>query len=293
MQNRLTNTRSTPRLQSTTTRIPKYFSSIIPAEIKPISPKNSYELIDFPGLDSSKDVLSKKTIKMARAYSNPFSLTSQTPRAPKPFKDPLIGSKTPRSNSYKSLTPRVSSINSRFTEIQPKQSTKLSTKSLSEKVSRSPSSAASRKNISQSVSATNLSPSLSSDSLGSPKSNKEAKSILSQMVTQVKTIDHSKISREISDENIKRRADAIYKEHLFQTFQALKFVRTLPASDPNQLNAKRVNLTKRSSSLNKKTLVFDLDETLVHCCEDTTTIRPDVVLPIMFPNGEVINVNVI
>jgi CTD small phosphatase-like protein 2 len=40
----------------------------------------------------------------------------------------------------------------------------------------------------------------------------------------------------------------------------------------------------------KKTLVFDLDETLIHCNE-SVNMPSDVVLPIRFPTGEVIEVN--
>jgi CTD small phosphatase-like protein 2 len=36
----------------------------------------------------------------------------------------------------------------------------------------------------------------------------------------------------------------------------------------------------------KKTLVFDLDETLVHCVDDPEVEESDVVLPVEFPNGE-------
>ena len=38
-----------------------------------------------------------------------------------------------------------------------------------------------------------------------------------------------------------------------------------------------------------KTLVFDLDETLIHCNE-SINISNDIVLPIVFPNGEKIEV---
>jgi len=42
--------------------------------------------------------------------------------------------------------------------------------------------------------------------------------------------------------------------------------------------------------LGKKTLVFDLDETLIHCNENSN-IPSDVVLPIKFPTGEIIEVD--
>lgn len=41
----------------------------------------------------------------------------------------------------------------------------------------------------------------------------------------------------------------------------------------------------------KKTIVFDLDETLIHCNE-STSIPSDIVLPITFPSGEQIEAGV-
>jgi len=41
--------------------------------------------------------------------------------------------------------------------------------------------------------------------------------------------------------------------------------------------------------IDKKTLIFDLDETLIHCNE-STAIPSDVLLPIRFPHGEIIEV---
>lgn len=41
----------------------------------------------------------------------------------------------------------------------------------------------------------------------------------------------------------------------------------------------------------KKTLIFDLDETLIHCNENAQ-MPCDIILPIQFPNGEVIEAGV-
>jgi hypothetical protein len=41
----------------------------------------------------------------------------------------------------------------------------------------------------------------------------------------------------------------------------------------------------------KKTLIFDLDETLAHCVDDIETEGSDVVLDITFPNGETCEVS--
>jgi CTD small phosphatase-like protein 2 len=50
-------------------------------------------------------------------------------------------------------------------------------------------------------------------------------------------------------------------------------------------------LTPNLSS-DKKTLVFDLDETLIHCNE-SSEMPSDVILPIKFPTGEIIDVRVL
>lgn len=62
--------------------------------------------------------------------------------------------------------------------------------------------------------------------------------------------------------------------------------------DQAQLRSKRVNLSRMNEKIGKKTLVFDLDETLVHCCDDITTSNPHVILPIIFPTGEEVNAGI-
>ena len=102
---------------------------------------------------------------------------------------------------------------------------------------------------------------------------------LGALVTQVKVKSYGK-----------EDASATYKEHVLLMYHALRFVQTLPAVDPAQLTSKRISLPKRPGWLKKKTLIFDLDETLVHCCEDQPPSTADVALPITFPTGEVVMV---
>lgn len=93
----------------------------------------------------------------------------------------------------------------------------------------------------------------------------------------------------------------IYREHFMQSFQAMMFCRFLRPVDPKVLAQKKVYLNKRETHkgmnslltnlLDKKTIVFDLDETLIHCNE-STDIPYDVKLPIKFPHGETIEVNI-
>ena len=44
-------------------------------------------------------------------------------------------------------------------------------------------------------------------------------------------------------------------------------------------------------NIDKKVVIFDLDETLIHC-NDTLTPPYDVKLPIKFPTGEVIEAGI-
>ena len=114
---------------------------------------------------------------------------------------------------------------------------------------------------------------------------------LNSIVTQVK-VTTTHISSTLSDKEIQERSEILYKEHLFQTFQALKFVRSLQPVNLEQLKERRANLPVRKGWEGKKTLIFDLDETLVHCCEDITTSKPMVTLPIVFPTGETVQAGI-
>lgn len=65
----------------------------------------------------------------------------------------------------------------------------------------------------------------------------------------------------------RKTPEALYKEHLFQTFQAMKFVQSLSQPDTDEIRRKSLWLMKRPGYENKRTVVFDLDETLVHCIQ--------------------------
>ncbi|CAG9324463.1 unnamed protein product [Blepharisma stoltei] len=80
--------------------------------------------------------------------------------------------------------------------------------------------------------------------------------------------------------------DTPYKEHLFQTFQSMKFIKNLRLPTDEELAHKIVNLPRRRGCEYKKTVVFDLDETLVHCVEDANNAH--VPISIDFPTGETV-----
>jgi Dullard-like phosphatase family protein len=89
-----------------------------------------------------------------------------------------------------------------------------------------------------------------------------------------------------SSQNDQSNQDKIYRDHLFNTFQALKFVRKLQPVDMTLLKNKQMNLPKRQGYENKKTLIFDLDETLVHCVDASEKHTADVIITVRFPNGQ-------
>ena len=59
----------------------------------------------------------------------------------------------------------------------------------------------------------------------------------------------------------------------------------------HQIKKNKVFLSRRNGHEMLKTIVFDLDETLVHCCDDLSE-NPDIVLPVTFPTGEVVEAGI-
>ena len=123
------------------------------------------------------------------------------------------------------------------------------------------------------------------------KKNKENAKHHLDIVTEAKNKAERAKKITLAPNKIKARAEKIYREHLFQTFQALKFVRELPSIDIYQLRKKRITLLKRLGFEEKKTIIFDLDETLVHCNYDLN--KPsEVILKIIFPSDEIVSTGI-
>ena len=77
----------------------------------------------------------------------------------------------------------------------------------------------------------------------------------------------------------------LYKDHFKHTFTSLQFCKNLKSPSKRDLVMRKMILNRKAEDKNKKTLVLDLDETLIHC--NTTGMgRTDVILPILFPSGE-------
>jgi len=98
----------------------------------------------------------------------------------------------------------------------------------------------------------------------------------------------------------------LFREHFNQSFLSLLYCKQVEPVDPLLLEAKLIYLPPNPNSilfysylrkqqflfvfLESKTLVFDLDETLVHYNENSEVVS-DVLIPITFPNGEIIQVS--
>ncbi|CAD8144716.1 unnamed protein product [Paramecium octaurelia] len=79
--------------------------------------------------------------------------------------------------------------------------------------------------------------------------------------------------------------------HAFNFIPTLKSVQFVQAEDKEKLERK-IKLDPYPQNLKfKKTVIFDLDETLVHCNEDES-MPSQILLPITFPTGEKVNAGI-
>ena len=75
---------------------------------------------------------------------------------------------------------------------------------------------------------------------------------------------------------------AIKTRHLYNTVAALKHIETMSPLPQEVIKSKEVDLEKKSRG--GKTVIFDLDETLIHCVMDPN--KAEVAIPLQLPTGE-------
>lgn len=81
----------------------------------------------------------------------------------------------------------------------------------------------------------------------------------------------------------------LYKEHFRHTFASLKFCKGLVPATSAELSTKIRHYQSKVPNKHSKSLILDLDETLIHCV--TAAGQPaDIYLPIKFPNGDTVKV---
>ncbi|CDW84172.1 nli interacting factor-like phosphatase family protein [Stylonychia lemnae] len=86
----------------------------------------------------------------------------------------------------------------------------------------------------------------------------------------------------------------IHRLHFLQTIQALHTIKNVLTITPeNEIEHLKINLPPPNHPSKKKTLIFDMDETLIHCVDDIENEDPDVIIPIDFPDeDELVNAGV-
>jgi CTD small phosphatase-like protein 2 len=80
------------------------------------------------------------------------------------------------------------------------------------------------------------------------------------------------------------------KDYFSQLLLSLRFAKSLKQADSEQLALKSLYLQKKRLYENCKTLIFDLDETLVHCCENPRDGERKV--SITLPSGDKLEVGI-
>ncbi|CAD8139156.1 unnamed protein product [Paramecium pentaurelia] len=90
--------------------------------------------------------------------------------------------------------------------------------------------------------------------------------------------------------NCTNQISQIFKDHAIQTFNCIDFCMNQKEKDISQLHVKMIQWPKKNTKFNK-TIVFDLDETLIHCNENNT-IKSEILLPITFPSGEIVQAGI-
>jgi CTD small phosphatase-like protein 2 len=66
----------------------------------------------------------------------------------------------------------------------------------------------------------------------------------------------------------------------------------LPQPQKSEIKSKTVKLPPYKLGRIKKTIIFDLDETLVHCIDDIERNPCDQEISVTFPNGETVKAGI-
>lgn len=81
-----------------------------------------------------------------------------------------------------------------------------------------------------------------------------------------------------------------FYDHFLASVQSLEYIEHTDKPEDDDIIGKKVYLPPKREGI-KKTLIFDLDETLIHCNENPSA-PCDVKVPIKFTGGEVIEANI-
>lgn len=90
--------------------------------------------------------------------------------------------------------------------------------------------------------------------------------------------------------NMDTKKHGLYRQHFRQCLESLALLRKISENKPHVPEEVKVEIPPLSSPT-LKTVIFDLDETLIHCNEDQSAPF-DVKVPVKFPTGECIEAGI-
>ena len=84
------------------------------------------------------------------------------------------------------------------------------------------------------------------------------------------------------------KVNEIHKQHLMQTFNALNTIPYLKPYETAYQKLKKVYLPQPRETYMKKTLILDIDETMIHCLDerDPDNEDPDVIIKIPLDDND-------
>jgi CTD small phosphatase-like protein 2 len=82
----------------------------------------------------------------------------------------------------------------------------------------------------------------------------------------------------------------VHRNHMLNTLTSLNYIKNIFKPPPrSEIDLRAVQLPR---TLHSKTLIFDLDETLIHCVENIQTQSYDMLISVEFENGELIEAGI-
>lgn len=94
------------------------------------------------------------------------------------------------------------------------------------------------------------------------------------------------------DDEDEEEENELHKIHMLQSLQALQYMKKVPIPSIEDIKHMSVFLPKPKYPHLKKTLIFDMDETLIHCVDDIEAENPQVVLDVEFEDGEIVEAGI-
>jgi len=82
----------------------------------------------------------------------------------------------------------------------------------------------------------------------------------------------------------------LFREFTIHIFESISFLQGIDKIDESEIEKRKIFLPYKKDFKRKRSIIFDLDETLAHCTKKPSKENPpDVVLPIKLKNGQIFN----